>query len=80
MNEKQSELAIILNEIYIQTKQCQDIKIESLVQKTVDRMHKEKLEFIKTLLNIKLMSTVRHGTLADADILRKKIEIFEEMG
>lgn len=80
MNEKQTELAIILNEIYTQTKQYQDIDVLKLDPETLDQMHKEKLEYIRQFLNVKLMSTVRFGNESTADVIRKKIEIFEDMG
>ena len=80
MNEKQAELAAILGEIYTQTKQYQDIDVLKLDPEVIDQMHKEKLEYIRQFLNVKLMSTVRFGNESTADVIRKKIEIFEGMG
>lgn len=82
MNTKQAELAIILDEIYIQTKQYQNIDVLSLDPETLDRMHKEKLEYIRIYLRTKLIRVDKfgHPDPGMSDKLKKKIELFEDMG
>lgn len=80
MNTKQAELAIIIDEIYIQTKQYQDVDILKLDPESLDRMHKEKLEYIRHFLRLKLIKMSVFGKPDELDKLRKKIEFFEDMG
>lgn len=82
MNTKQAELAVILNEIYTQTKQYQDVDILKLDPENLDQMHKEKLEYIRVFLRNKLIRVDKYGhpDPGMVDKLRKKIETFEDMG
>jgi hypothetical protein len=59
-----------------------DIDVLKLDTKTLDRMHKEKLEYVKYFLKAKIKSAFQfsHPSESEEAELRKKIKLFEEMG
>ena len=81
MTEKQAELAIILDEIYAQTKRYENVKVKELSPYEVEWIKKEKLSYILIFLRLKLVGVEKfgHPEVGMVAKLRNKIEFFKGM-